>query len=75
MYGTFNLSNIPREFCFPLVCRTVSGGKKNPKYWEKPTMYKAVQKQLLHKHSDPVVSLLLTHSIWVDSTGGKTGDN
>lgn len=38
-------------------------------------MYKAVQKQLLHKHSDPVVSLLLTHSIWVDSTGGKSSDN
>lgn len=38
-------------------------------------MYKRVQKQLLHKHSGPVVSLLLTHSIWVDSTGRKTSDN
>lgn len=48
---------------------------KNPKCWETPTMYKGVQKHLLHKHSDPVVSLLLTHSIWVDSTGRKTSDS
>lgn len=32
-------------------------------------------KQLLHKLSDPVVSLLLRHSAWVESTGRKTTDN
>lgn len=76
MYGTFNLTNLFQENFVLLWSLGVfwGGRKKIPKVGRSQLCIKQFIKQLLHKHCDPVVSLLLRHSDWVDSAGGKTSD-